>query len=348
MSNRFERGFVPPTPLTKRTSGGVDVVAVTAAKKETDLLPLGGALVNVYTTESTVQDSDWSITSNYFITPSGQALSRSTYSTLFDRLGTTWGSGNGSTTFNCTNILGFNSPPFTVSVSPTVYTTVGTYGSGNFINHPHTISNGNQNTFRYIPSDPTGPTDQRGNFNMQVIPAVSGTVNGDTLISPKGEGLRGFLCTEESALALPLGYVVAHLTPISSISTVLSAYPKLLVASGQVISASAYFSYVAAYGSTLPNLQGKFIRHECAIVNIGVNTAINNFGTSFASHSHRWTAGTFNRRLSSNQSPDLRNAFGSVSGAMYGDTPSSNYTLGPGNETRPYNTSVTYLIKVLP
>jgi len=40
------------------------------------------------------------------VIPSGQELNRSTYSKLFNRIGTLYGSGNGSTTFNVPNYLG--------------------------------------------------------------------------------------------------------------------------------------------------------------------------------------------------------------------------------------------------
>ncbi len=43
-----------------------------------------------------------------FVLPYGQALSRTTYATLFDRCGTTYGVGDGSTTFNVPDVRGRN------------------------------------------------------------------------------------------------------------------------------------------------------------------------------------------------------------------------------------------------
>ena len=44
-----------------------------------------------------------SLPSDNWLVCNGQAVSRSTYETLFNRYGTTWGSGDGSTTFNLPN-----------------------------------------------------------------------------------------------------------------------------------------------------------------------------------------------------------------------------------------------------
>lgn len=47
-----------------------------------------------------------SIPSSRWLVCNGQAVSRTTYSTLFTRYGTTWGVGDGSTTFNLPNLQG--------------------------------------------------------------------------------------------------------------------------------------------------------------------------------------------------------------------------------------------------
>lgn len=344
MTNRFERGYTPPNPINRRTSGGVDVVAVTATEAEADLLPYAGALYNVVTTQSTLNDPNWSTTSNYFITPSGQALDRTTYSALFNRIGTVWGSGNGSSTFNVVNINQFGAgAPFPVSVSPTVYTSVGTYGSGNFVQHSHIISNANQSTWLY---NGTGG-DQRGNYATTPVTALSGTPAGDTYQTPNHARCRSFLSFKDSTDSLPLGTLIAHLCPISQISTVLADNPKLLVASGQTISASEYTNYVAANGATLPDLRGRFLRQDIANVNMPSST-YEMQGTTFAFHGHRWTTGTLGIFGTYTQVGRFRDGFTSLSGAWFGATTGTPYSLGPGNETRPYNTSVTYLIKVKP
>lgn len=59
-------------------------------------VPLGGLL---HSTVSTPPNSA-------FVLPYGQAISRTTYSTYFDKVGTTFGAGDGSTTFNVLDMRG--------------------------------------------------------------------------------------------------------------------------------------------------------------------------------------------------------------------------------------------------
>lgn len=47
-----------------------------------------------------------SVPNSNFVFPTGQAISRTTYSTLFSSIGTTYGTGDGSTTFNVPDITG--------------------------------------------------------------------------------------------------------------------------------------------------------------------------------------------------------------------------------------------------
>lgn len=75
------------------------------------------------------------------VVASGQALSRTTYSELFQRLGTLYGNGNGSTTFNIPDFRGvfLRSPVGRVTIQPSGYTT-NVYGSDNYISHRHGVS----------------------------------------------------------------------------------------------------------------------------------------------------------------------------------------------------------------
>jgi microcystin-dependent protein len=59
-------------------------------------IPIGGLMPFIMTTAP----------NSSFVFPSGQAISRTTYSTLFAGVGTTYGSGDGSTTFNVIDLRG--------------------------------------------------------------------------------------------------------------------------------------------------------------------------------------------------------------------------------------------------
>lgn len=82
---------------------------------------------------------------NTYLVPSGQAVSRSTYSILFNRIGTTYGSGNGTTTFNVPDFAGL----FLRGSSASNYVTISgqNVGSSGFISdslaeHVHTVQTG--------------------------------------------------------------------------------------------------------------------------------------------------------------------------------------------------------------
>jgi hypothetical protein len=72
----------------------------------------------------------------YLLCPtSATTVSRTTYATLFAAIGTTWGAGDGSTTFNI--------PAFTADFAPIqANSNVGTTSTGSVIAHTHTIVTG--------------------------------------------------------------------------------------------------------------------------------------------------------------------------------------------------------------
>lgn len=79
-----------------------------------------------------------------YLSLDGSAVSRTTYSALFALSGTTYGSGNGSTTFNLANAQGvFVRGAGTQSISGISYTgTQGTTQGDQFQGHYHTFTNG--------------------------------------------------------------------------------------------------------------------------------------------------------------------------------------------------------------
>jgi microcystin-dependent protein len=64
----------------------------------------------------------------------GTAISRVTYASLFVAIGTVWGDGDGSTTFNIPNLDNM----FLRGISAT--RTIGTYQADTYLNHTHTIT----------------------------------------------------------------------------------------------------------------------------------------------------------------------------------------------------------------
>ena len=79
-----------------------------------------------------------------WIPADGSAVSRSTYSVLFSNIGTTWGIGNGSTTFNVPDLRGMfvrgTGTNATGSSTGAAGPSVGTYAADTYLNHNHTAT----------------------------------------------------------------------------------------------------------------------------------------------------------------------------------------------------------------
>ena len=67
-----------------------------------DTVPTGGIIMAGFSTEPTKSDDS---TKRYLLC-NGQAVSRTTYSALFTAISTTYGTGNGSSTFNIPDMMG--------------------------------------------------------------------------------------------------------------------------------------------------------------------------------------------------------------------------------------------------
>ncbi|CAB5223188.1 Phage tail collar domain containing protein [uncultured Caudovirales phage] len=82
---------------TNSAPSGVNANWVAAALVS-DLVPLSPSVGDIKITAYAAPDSGWALCN-------GQALSRATYAALFAKIGTTYGVGDGSTTFNLPNTL---------------------------------------------------------------------------------------------------------------------------------------------------------------------------------------------------------------------------------------------------
>lgn len=85
----------------------------------------------------------------------GQAVSRTTYATLFTAIGTTWGSGDGSTTFNLPDLRGMflrgTGTNATGSSSGAAGPSVGAYAADTYLNHSHAVTDpGHTHTYAGI------------------------------------------------------------------------------------------------------------------------------------------------------------------------------------------------------
>jgi microcystin-dependent protein len=129
--------------------------------------------------------SDSSIPSG-FLECNGQAVSRTTYSALFAVIGTTYGSGNGSTTFNLpdlqddnamgkspTKALASTGGADTVTATGNLSVTVGntSLSTPTIASHSHTVNERNKSGGGLTPP---------GNFNNQSTPQPTNKTSGNT------------------------------------------------------------------------------------------------------------------------------------------------------------------------
>jgi len=105
----------------------------------------------------------------------GQAVSRSVYAALFAAIGTTWGAGDGSTTFNLPDLRGVflrgTGTNSTGSSSGAVGPSVGTYAVDTYLNHSH------------------GVTDPGHTHLINIYNTGQGTTGGGAVLYPLTPGL---------------------------------------------------------------------------------------------------------------------------------------------------------------
>lgn len=90
-----------------------------------------------------------------FLACNGAAVSRTTYATLFAAIGTTWGVGDGSTTFNVPDLRGMflrgTGTNGTGSSSGAAGPSVGAYAADTYLNHSHGVTDpGHTHTISYV------------------------------------------------------------------------------------------------------------------------------------------------------------------------------------------------------
>lgn len=99
----------------------------------------------------------------------GSAISRATYAALFAVIGTTWGSGDGATTFNLPDFRGRY--PFGKAASGTGNTLAGTFGS---VDHVHTGPS-HTHTYTEVPNHTHSVTDAGHTHSYSKLSASSNT-----------------------------------------------------------------------------------------------------------------------------------------------------------------------------
>lgn len=362
MSNRWERGQSPPYTLSRATTGGT-VITSSSTLRSSDTgasqLSIAGQFVS-YANPVFHQGNGEAAVSGY-VTPSGQTLSRTEYASLFSRLSTTWGTGDGSTTFTLPRVDGAAS--FQGVSSPSVPRPVGTVGSGNFPPHTHNIlvhptPSGNS-TFIPNAGTPFG-------FDS-TIPPITYTSTDTAILNPGpgapqvqiSTGVRMTGTAVATALAvtdasvLPVGTIVGYIGTSTTWSNTNSPW---LLCDGSAFERSNYpslFSIIGTvYGTTtssnfkVPDLRGRFLYNGNQYTSQFQGYAVSptqftvTIPASLPQHAHALSSGVTVSGVATRE----KNAMANFTQATPFDLMTA-YGTGPANQLVPANASVLWLIK---
>lgn len=357
MANRWERGKLGPYTMPQDfTTGGIGINGINnvTPKEEPFLVPAGTL---VYFNDEDLIDS----TNDNVIQVSGQELSRSTYSELFAVVGTQFGNGDGSTTFDVPDLF---------------YTTARCHGTaaasgigelqpGTMWDHEHSVTPmsfgglANNNTFpapqpiteeRDISAPTRGPAIPNATVTFANGPYTNQPHYGPTEAQYRNSrGIRPYRTYNMFSTwttkpgSLPIGAIVPFVG-----NDDLTPYANYLLCNGQSVDPATY-PLAAAKGITAtPDLRGYFIS---SYRGSEPRTFAQRMG---ATHRHRYpatptfggvpyspliTTGTFNLAVPGGQ--------GTFNGAYNSSSKESgSASLGPGNETRPVNMAVSFLVRV--
>jgi len=276
---------------------------------------------------------------NTFLVPSGQLVSRSTFSALFSKIGTTFGIGDGSTTFGlpklnadyeqcikCTTVSG-------LSPSDLV-------GSGVVPTHTHTLRAGATYTAQsFAPQSTTNNGSQNVGYTLNT--SFDGDPAGN---APIRKYLSPLISTEFQTQ--PPGTIFPLL--LGSILNVASSLPaNTVIASGQELSRSTYSTlftltgteYGSGDGSTtfnVPDLRGIFISNPYPDLSLASGSVT--YSGIFAEHRHS-VASVYNRLQQSNPG-------GTTNYTSTQATPATTNCSLTGTESRPNNFSVVYCLVI--
>lgn len=360
MSNRWERGIAPPYTLSKKATGGTVIASYsTLVSSDTGASQLSLAGQFFPHVNPLFHQGDGEASVSGYVTPSGQTISRSDFPTLFSRLSTTWGSGNGSTTFTLPSLNG--GPNFISVGSPATPKPVGTVLSGNFSSHTHPVQVSGVATrnqgFNPNSGSPFGFDDAAAPIAYTTVtdafdsPSPGTPVGISDRVRVNGVTCASTLAVKEAEV-LPIGTIIAYIGVSTSWSN--TTFPWLLC-DGTAYSRQSfpllYLIIGTNYGTTsssdfkVPDFRGRFMYNSNQYTgqydNISVaptdfsSTADDALPNHFHSLSAPFTMSTYGTRNGTGGPADQGPA-----GLEIGD-----YGTGPKAQLVPPNASVLWLIK---
>jgi microcystin-dependent protein len=191
---------------------------------------------------------DWPVTSAYptgYLRADGSAISRSTYAGLYALIGTTYGTGDGSTTFNLPNIAsaGTGSPVKLIkSVSSGIVEPSTVAHASSHIRAGSDIIDGDRVQVDYVPTNYSRNAAASG---AGAVTDLTAHLSGIDMILPAGIMMPYAGATE------PAGWVFCYGQTVNSVSN--TAYARLFTAIGTIYGGSSASSFI------LPDLRGRSV-----------------------------------------------------------------------------------------
>ena len=359
MANRWERGKLGPYTLPQDfTTGGIALNGINnVTPKETPFLVPAATLV-YFDDISLITEED------NLIIPSGQALNRGTFSALFNTIGTQFGNGDGSTTFDLPDVHLTSPRCFGTSAA----SGIGTLQKAVFWDHDHNVtrvtSEGDCHseevtapagiTQQSAVSVPTGAPIANANANTVNITRQINTPHpnlgpSEAIFKNSGyyfatQTFRFFPAWTTSSTSLPIGAIIAYIG-----NDDLTPFTGYQICDGSSVDA-VQFPLAAQKGITsTPNMMGRFVASDYTATTTPARLSTLNL----AAHRHRYTSapGTGSLALSPLAPPGTYDIIRPHPNVNRNATKISSYSsgsasLGPGNENRPVNMAVNFFMRV--
>jgi len=221
----------------------------------------------------------------------GTAISRTTYADLFAILGTTYGVGDGSTTFNLPNLLSSGSPSpvyiIKVALSGSVEPSTVAHASSH-IRAGTDVIDGDRVQVDYVPTNYTRDSAASG---AGAVTDLTAHLSGIDMILPAGVMMPYAGSTE------PTGWVFCYGQTVNSVSN--TAYARLFTAIGTTYGGSSASSFILpdARGRVLAgrdNMGGTAASRITSGVSGITGTTLGGVGGSEALHTHTHTQNSHN------------------------------------------------------
>ena len=351
MANRWERGKLGPYTLPDDfTQGGVKIAGISSVDPpETPyLMPTASAF---FVRSFAAIDNN-----NDFLICSGQAISRTTFSDLFAEIGTEYGVGDGSTTFN----LPFSDVTFQRCAGTAAASGVGQFQESVISAHEHTVAALPGGNFNFQENANFGINlDENTLVNNNCILSVAniqsnlprqsvriygrpGTASNELGQSPSTYA-REFLCITTKNTSLPVGGIV----PFIGSDDLNALGSNFLLCNGQAISAASYPKAAAVLINTCPDFRGYFVMgtYGNKNANVQAHSAHHSHSRTHPSDSNTGSACIFPSGIYNQITLPGSGGSGQV-GPNPRATASTAFALGPGLETRPVNMNVNYFMRV--